>query len=444
MSYRYVKVPFRLIPLVYKTDGLEKLVLYSIYSEALELPFERENVTKRILYIWLHGGTEKFSLLIPKRITNALHDLEDEVPYIGLNETEYRGFIRDEQGKPIFNPTDEKGNSVIKRLDTKFDEDNSLWQQATMYYRIYSMLMLLEVSCNFSFERYEEVFKELCVTKCGYNTTDWNEGHAGFNLVKAIDLLKREATFKTDYPLSKRNCKLAIEEYRQIEEKKVVLAADMAMRSIKGRKAIGKATKKEILARMIGRRNLSDKVDINDPDIDLECKAVYRRYSDKDYFLRLIGLMRGSFFDKIESVKGSGYFFSNSRDMKDNEMEDGMFKIMATNKTAKAKYRKRRQRAKSKNCTFKQKGLTPQKHEGDVTMQPQKPQQQFNVPIDAPFLPFGDYPQPTGNVPQKYQQQPAIQQPMQQQMPFPTMQGYQTVQQQPPQMEEPPFPPFAK
>ena len=130
--------------------------------------------------------------------------------------------------------------------------------------------------------------------------------------------------------------------------------------------------------------------------------------------------------------------------MKDNEMEDGMFKIMATNKTAKAKYRKRRQRAKSKNCTFKQKGLTPQKHEGDVTMQPQKPQQQFNVPIDAPFLPFGDYPQPTGNVPQKYQQQPAIQQPMQQQMPFPTMQGYQTVQQQPPQMEAPPFPPFAK
>ena len=123
MNYRYVKVPFRMIPQAYLTGGLEKLVLYSIYSEALELPFDVENVSKRILYLYLIVEENKHLCKIPQRIVKVLQEMDSITEYIELNDpySEYRGFNPDiDPNVPngVFNPLDAEDNSVIERLDS--------------------------------------------------------------------------------------------------------------------------------------------------------------------------------------------------------------------------------------------------------------------------------------------------------------------------------------
>lgn len=436
MNYRYVKVPFRMIPQAYLTGGLEKLVLYSIYSEALELPFDVENVSKRILYLYLIVEENKHLCKIPQRIVKVLQEMDSITEYIELNDpySEYRGFNPDiDPNVPngVFNPLDAEDNSVIERLDSYFAKDEALWEDATMFYRVYSMLNLLRLHTNYTFEQFQSVFNEFCIKERGCKTTDWSKGHAGFNLSIAIELFHDEIRLAIKYPPAKYDSKEYQKEYKDLMERKVMLAADMAMKSIMGKKSIGNATKSEILARMAGKRNISDGVDVDDPELNPECLEVVKRYSCKDNFRRIMGLMRGSFFKYIEVVKGSeasGYFFSNSRDLSRKELEQGIAKIIAENKKKNGRYRIQRFRAKLKKNTFKMVGVTPAMPEptqsGNAATNGMNQVTQTQIPFppmqSQPFPPM----QPQQQAPMQggYQQQPT--QFPQGEMPFPPPQGY--------------------
>ena len=431
-KYRYVKVPFRLIPLAYKVGGLKKLVLYSIYSEALELPFEVENVSKRILILFLRGDKNKWHVDFPQSIYKLLYDMEEETPFIACNEDDFKGYDPLTQQ---FDPWDENEESVIKRLNQKFTENPSLWEQATLWYRIYSFLHLCGISVNFPFEKFQIAFNKLCVTEYGYRTTDWNRGHAGFNINLAVNILQDEIRWQVENPPKKHASKEYIDLYKQIMERKVMLAADMAMKSIKGRKAIGNATKAEILARMVGNRSISEKVDVNDQELDPECRDMVKRFGRNEYFYILMAKMRGNYFRCIDTIKGSeasGWFFTNSRDMSKEQLEQGIYEIITANKKENARHRSQRFRHKLKKNTFKSIGLTPKKPEpiapntGVVHQQPFPPMQpQQQAPMTQQFPPTqGGYQQsvPVGYPQQPMQQMQGYQQPVQQSqgyLPFP-------------------------
>lgn len=434
-KYRYVKVPFRLIPLAFKPNGLEKLVLYSIYSEALDISFDTENVAKRILYVYINGNSQKYGMPLPNVISKVLDDMEDECSFIGEN-SEYRGFTPC-FGAPSFDPIDESNNSVIHRLNERFDKDENLWFHATMYYRLGNLFKLVGISTSLPYERLDQIFNLYCSSENGYKTTDWDKGHGSINLTIAVQLYLDEVKLQQEKDsISKREYSKALKD---IFERKVMLAADMAMKSIKGRKAIGNATKSEILARMIGMRHISEEVDLDDPELDDDCKALYLKYSDKENFRRIIGRMRGSYFNRIEVFKGSeasGYFFTNSRDMTVDEFIDGASKIRDDKRKEKHKYCMRRYRQKNKSNTFKNNGLSLPKKKKQTIQQ--------NIPF-----PMQDYQQPTVPFTSAPSQQMTPQaQPItsQQQLPFPPPQGYQQqpMQAQQQMIEAPPFPPFAK
>ena len=445
MNYYYGNIPPRLIPLAYNTNGLEKLILYSLYTESLRKEYSMDIVAKHILYLFLLVDSKKHRIQIPNSIIRTLTDMDGETEYIGCSDeySEYRSFY---PGDEKFCPLDVKNNSVTERLIGIFRENNLLWDSALRFYRIYMILKKMDLRINYTIEDMENAYISLniCDNSGREIQDEWKSGYGSVNLEKALRLLYEEKKLEISTPLTERKTNKYLTQLREIEEHKVRLAACIAMNSIKGAKAIGNATKSQILARMVGKKEIDADIDINDSALDAECKKIFKRYNNYEYFQRLMGLMRTRDFKFIEPQGKSGFYYSTSRDMTVEEFQRGMKKIMDDKGRKSDKYYRRRKRYELKHGTFKSQKLTPNVSNGDAPMQPQKPQQQFNVPTDAPFLPVGDYPQPTGNVPQKYQQQPAIQQPMQQQMPFPTMQGYQTVQQQPPQMEAPPFPPFAK
>ena len=341
-KFEYIKIPVSLIPELYRgQSGFIDVMSYCFYRAAAEMNYNPNNVAKRIVYEYLITRKEKRRVQLPSRIVRVLEELDEETNFVEWSE-DYRGFYPNLAGD--FDPEDVDDNSVISQVEDVLSSDDNLWDLAVDYYCTSQVSKLLRVSVS-NLEAIINAHEQ-------FRAHDKCKAWAWVKFDKLLELAKRGQDLKTE----------------DIE----VYAAHLALKSIIGKKKVGRTERKLVLARMAGCVSSDDCTDLylkKSPTVG----KVHKKYSDKDNFRRLMGRLREGFVKYIETVPGKnrlGMFFSYSRDLSKYMFEEEVMSIVEKDKKEAAKNKKRMQRRKKKMGCRPAKGMDLKAHD---------------VPQDMPF-----------------------------------------------------------
>lgn len=334
-KFEYIKIPVSLIPELYRgRSGFIDVMSYCFYRASAEMDFDPNNVAKRIVYEYVITKKEKRKVQLPARIVNLLDELDEETEFVEWSE-DYRGFYPYLHGD--FDPADCDDNLVIDKVEEILSADDGLWDLATDYYCIAQVAKLLKVTCK-DVDAIRRIHLQ-------YKTHDRCKAWAWVKFSKLMELANRGEELKAE----------------DIE----VYAAHLALKSIIGKKKVGRTESKLVLARMAGCVSSDDCTSEYLSDNPIVAR-VHKKYSDKDNYRRLMGRLREGFVKFIETIPGKnrlGMFFSYSRDLPKYLFEEEVMKIVEKDKKEAAKIKKRRQRRQKKMGCRPAKGIDLKAHE---------------------------------------------------------------------------------
>lgn len=339
-KFEYIKVPIQMIPLLYDgAIGISKVLTYCIYRAGMQFDISRRNVVRRLVYQYLNVLPEHRKIGIPKKLVEWLDNWDCQYEIRAWNE-DYRGF--DPNGQD-YDPVDNEDDSVLDTILATL-EDSHLWDLAEEYYRLGQVANLLNIKIH-STENVIAIHKK-------FANFDKSKVYAYAKFDKMMELWNRGKNLT--------------------EEDIEIYAGNLALKSIIGKKKVGRTERKLVLARMAGCVSSDDCTDLylkKSPTVG----KVHKKYSDKDNFRRLMGRLREGFVKYIETVPGKnrlGMFFSYSRDLSKYMFEEEVMSIVEKDKKEAAKIKKRMQRRKKKMGCRPAKGMDLKAHD---------------VPQDMPF-----------------------------------------------------------
>lgn len=339
-----------MIPLLYNgRSGLVDVLLYGIYNTA-RFDCDYQNVARQLLYTYMCQEPKKRRVSIPKELHEFLKALDCNCDN-ELSEDEYRGFSNGGEFAPL---TSSYGN-LIERLCKMFNDNPSFYNLAREFYCIRQCAELLGIcvpDTDIIIQRHEH-----------YRDHDSCRAFAYAKLDNFMKLINKGDDLSTE----------------DIE----LFVGYLAFKSILGRNKIGRAEKSLVVARMVGRVSSNDVEDDGSSIDSPSLQRIFRKYSDKENFRRLIGRLREGYVKYIEIMPGKpryGYFFSFSRDLSKMDFYSAINDLVVANKKESARNRKRLERKRKKMKCRKQVGsaedLTKAKKVSDSTSKAQKTMKQ--------------------------------------------------------------------
>jgi hypothetical protein len=326
-KFSYIKIPVSMIPLLYNgRSGLIDVLLYGIYNTA-KFDCSPENMARQLLYTYMCQDPNKRRASIPSQLEEIL-DCYDNDSDNELTENEYRGFSK---AGNEFNPSSSLFGELIETLCRLFNSNPNIYKLAKDFYCIRQcaeMLGIQVTNTDSILQRHEWYQEHDSCRVFAYAKLD--------NFTKLID--KGDNLTNEDIEL---------------------LVGYLAFKSILGRNKVGRAEKSLVLARMMGYvspNNIEDDgSNIDSPSL----LRIFRKYSDKENFRRLVGRLREGYIKYIEVMAGKpryGYFFSFSRDLSKMDFFSAIDDLVVANKKESARNRKRLERKRKKMKCRKQVG----------------------------------------------------------------------------------------
>lgn len=327
-KFSYIKIPVSMIPLLYDgRQGLIDVLLYGIYNTA-KFDCDDYNIARQLLYSYMCQDPKKRRVSIPDRLYTYLDGMDWESD-MGLSDNDYRGFTKDGSE---FDPETILLGNVIPLLAEELNEQPELHDLAREFYCI-----------------------RQCAEMLGIGIPDTDLVIQKHELYKDHDECRVFAYAKLD------NIMKLISKGDKITSEDIELFAGyLAFKSILGRNKIGRAEKSLVVARMMGCVSSNDIEDDGSNVISESSLRIFKKYSDKENFRRLIGRLREGYVKYIEVLDGKpryGYFFSFSRDLSKRDFESAISDMIVANKKDAAKKRKRLERKRKKMKCRKQIGV---------------------------------------------------------------------------------------
>lgn len=341
-KFEYIKIPVSMITLLYDGwNGFHVVICYCLCRTSEEMDFDSNNVAKRIVYEAMLKEKGARKVEFPAIIENFLERFASS---LGVNELSdlddgYRGFYPDQGGD--FNPetldNDHNEVNIIDEVNLEFQNNPHLWDAAVHYYRLGQLANLMKIKLFGT--------DEIINIREQYKWHDKCKAWAWVKLDKLAELHNKRELQDDD-----------IEKY----------AAFLAMKSIIGKNKVGRAESKLILARMLGfvKSEECDRFVAENNDESLV--RIFKKYSNKENFRRLMGLLRDGYVKYIETIPGKnrlGLFFSFTRDLPKYSFEEEVMKIVEADKKEKAKIKKRMQRRKKRTGCRPAKGIDLKAHQ---------------------------------------------------------------------------------
>lgn len=337
-----------MIPLLYDgAIGLRNVLTYCVYRAGLQFDITPENVVRKLIYQYLNVEPENRPISIPNALNKWLDEYDENYLIKEMN-WDYRGFDPHNHIDKSYDPCDIDGESIIDTLVLP----EELWDLAEEYYRLGQVSNLLHI-------RIPDVDSVIAIHK-KLSVFDYSIPYAYAKFDKLQELYRRRNNL----------------EKEDIE----IYAGNLVLKSCIGKKKVGRINTRLFLARMVGCVREDDVTPdylANNP----KAAEVYKKYSDKDNFRRLMGRLRDGYVKYIEVLPGKpryGYFFSFSRDLSKKEFENEIEAIIINDKKKSARNRKRLERSRKKMKCRKMVGLK-------VMTEQDKKKVFSNVPEGLPF-----------------------------------------------------------
>lgn len=316
--FGYLKIPLPMIRLLLVRPGeAENVIRFAVYNMAEEYTADPTNVFRQVLWAFYNsndfddeGILTKDNAILPDAINNTLLDLWQE----GKLDVDFerRGFTKSGEFLGDYDCQIEELEEYAK-TDTNFYEDCELWYK------------LRQVCSNVGIPFEGVACYENACTRFANRVTN----NGVFAMVKT-DIMTRYA---------KLSQSKIVPEYERIQ-----FVCNAAIKSIIGTKEYGTASKKLILARMMGKRSSKDETtDILTRKEKTEANKILAKYSSRRQFVKLLNKMLE--YGYLKSCIGygkPGYLVSTKLDeneviekVKQREIEKRMAKTRVQNASKK-------------------------------------------------------------------------------------------------------------
>ncbi len=289
-----------MIPLLFNgRNGLIDVYLYSIYNTA-NCESDDTNVVRQLLFTYMCQDSTKRRAGIPRKLQEFLDDL-DSANNGELSDNEYRGFS---QGGYDFAPCSDSVGDLIPFLLTELQKRPEMLSLAKEFYSIRQCAEMLDI----------------VVPDAGLIIN-------AHNFYKNYDACKKKyASIKLDkfhYLINEGNS-LSTEDIEKF-------AGYIALKYILRRDKVGRTDRLHVAALMAGFYDKIKDVDVMEYLQTEEQKKIFKRFSDKENFRKLIDRLRGGYFKFIQTVPGQnklGLFFAENPKISVKEFNEAIEEIV--------------------------------------------------------------------------------------------------------------------
>lgn len=293
---RYIKVSLPMIRLLIKDKrNINEVVAYGVYLTAMSQKLSMENAALQLLYAYRKGENPNQRVELPPWLKANLENLDEEV---GLYDDEDHGnFTIDGASFEPCTIMGEESKSIVLAYcaSHKFFAEN-----VVEFHALRQVAELLDFSW-INIEGMHRVHER-------YKQFD-NEPFAYANIQIMYDY-KNNIDSKSDDDIA-------------------CLVMYLAYKSILGKDTISRASKELTLARMIGARGRSELQSVLKYEY---CKKFYERYSAREVFKRIQGLVKKyKFIPRIHTIPnkpGLGTFISCDKNLSDRKFAELVLKFV--------------------------------------------------------------------------------------------------------------------
>ncbi len=317
-KFGYLKIPLPLIRLLLVRSGeAENVIRFAVYNMAQEYAADPTNVFRQILWAFYQsndfdddGIGPKDNRILDDEINETLLDLwasgKMDVDFVRRGFTQSGEFLGD-------------NDSQIAELEEYAKTDTDFFDRCVLWYK------LRQVCLNVGIDFEGVAWYENARTHFANRVTN----NGVFAMIKT-DIMTRYA---------KLSQSKIVPEYERVQ-----FVCNAAIKSIIGTKEYGTASKKLIIARMMGKRSSTDETpDILSRKEKTEANKIFEKYSSRRQFRKLLNKMLE--YGYLKSCIGygkSGYIISTKLD------ENEVIEIFRQREIEKRKAKTRVQNASKK------------------------------------------------------------------------------------------------